>query len=106
MGQRKINDQSIKNFCLGYAPNGWDTLIKIGKDRSISTTLLEKTGLVFAGKEKEHYYDRFRNRLMFPIVDARKRVIGFGGRTLDNTLPKYLNSPETVLLTKAASFMV
>ncbi len=100
--QRKINDQSIKNFCLGYAPNGWDTLIKIGKDRSISTTLLEKTGLVLPGKEKEHYYDRFRNRLMFPIVDARKRVIGFGGRTLDNTLPKYLNSPETVLFNKSS----
>ena len=102
LGQRKINEQSIKNFCLGYAPSGWDTLIKIGKDRSISTAQMEKTGLILPGKEKEHYYDRFRNRLMFPIVDARKRVIGFGGRTLDNSLPKYLNSPETVLFNKSS----
>ncbi len=98
--KRQINDQSIKNFCLGYAPNSWDTLLKICKERNVSTKLLEKTGLVIPKKEGNDYYDRFRNRLMFPIVDARKQVVGFGGRALDDSLPKYLNSPETLLFNK------
>lgn len=99
--KRQINDQSIKNFCLGYAPNSWDTLIKIGNERNISSKLLEKAGLTIPKKEGTGYYDRFRNRLMFPIFDARRQVIGFGGRALDDSLPKYLNSPETVLFNKS-----
>jgi len=100
--KRQINDQSIKNFCLGYAPNSWDTLLKVCKERNVSTKLLEKTGLVIPKKEGNDYYDRFRNRLMFPIVDARKQVVGFGGRALDDSLPKYLNSPETLLFNKGS----
>ena len=120
--QRKINDQSMKRFCLGYAPNSWDALIKLCKERKISNELLEKAGLVIPRKEDNNreqsvssdkttptlpkkegngYYDRFRNRLMFPIFDARKQVIGFGGRALDDALPKYLNSPETILFNKS-----
>ncbi|WKZ19900.1 MAG: DNA primase [Candidatus Jettenia sp. CY-1] len=98
--QRHINNQSIKTFCLGYAPNSWDALIKICKERNISNKLLEKVGLVVK-KEEDRYYDRFRNRLIFPILDVKKQVIGFGGRTLDDTTPKYLNSPETVLFNKS-----
>ncbi|MCK6468854.1 MAG: DNA primase [Candidatus Brocadia sinica] len=99
--KRQINDQSIKNFCLGYAPDSWDTLIKICNERNISNKLLEKAGLIIPKKDRNSYYDRFRNRLMFPIFDARKQVIGFGGRALDDSLPKYLNSPETVLFNKS-----
>jgi len=99
--KRQINDQSIKNFCLGYAPDSWDTLIKTCNERNISNNLLEKTGLIIPKRDGNAYYDRFRNRLMFPIFDARKQVIGFGGRALDDSLPKYLNSPETVLFNKS-----
>ncbi|HHT9137779.1 MAG TPA: DNA primase [Candidatus Wunengus sp. YC60] len=99
--KRQINDQSIKNFCLGYAPNSWDALLKICKERNVSTEPLEKVGLIIPKKEGNGYYDRFRNRLMFPISDARKQVVGFGGRSLDDSLPKYLNSPETVLFNKS-----
>lgn len=99
--KRQINDQSIKNFCLGYAPNSWDALLKTCKERNIPTELLEKVGLIIPKKEGNGYYDRFRNRLMFPILDARKQVVGFGGRSLDDSLPKYLNSPETVLFNKS-----
>lgn len=99
--KRQINDQSIKNFCLGYSPNSWDALLKTCKERNIPTELLEKVGLIIPKKEGNGYYDRFRNRLMFPILDARKQVVGFGGRSLDDSLPKYLNSPETVLFNKS-----
>lgn len=100
--RRRINDQSIKKFCLGYAPNSWDALIKACKERNISHELLEKAGLIIPKKESSGYYDRFRNRLMFPIFDVRKQVIGFGGRALDDSLPKYLNSPETILFNKSS----
>lgn len=99
--KRHINDQSIKSFCLGYAPNNWDSFIKVCNGRKVSKNLLEKTGLIISKKEGHGYYDRFRNRLMFPIADARKNIVGFGGRALDNSLPKYLNSPETLLFNKS-----
>ncbi|MEP9411682.1 MAG: DNA primase [Candidatus Brocadia sp.] len=99
--KRRINEQSVKNFCLGYAPDSWDTLMRVCKERNITENLLEKAGLAIPKKEGNGYYDRFRNRLMFPIFDARKQVIGFGGRVLDDALPKYLNSPETVIFNKS-----
>ncbi len=101
LGKRQINDQSIKNFCIGYAPGSWNTLIRVCKERNIPSSLLEKAGLVIPKRDGNTYYDRFRNRLMFPILDARKQTIGFGGRVLDDSLPKYLNSPETVLFNKS-----
>ncbi|MDQ1273194.1 MAG: primase [Planctomycetota bacterium] len=99
--KRQINDQSIKNFCIGYAPDSWNTLIRVCKERNIPSNLLEKAGLVIPKRDGNTYYDRFRNRLMFPILDTRKQTIGFGGRVLDDSLPKYLNSPETVLFSKS-----
>ena len=89
--KRQINDQSIKNFCIGYAPDSWNTLIRVCKERNIPSSLLEKAGLVIPKRDGNTYYDRFRNRLMFPILDTRKQTIGFGGRVLDDSLPKYLN---------------
>lgn len=99
--QRQINNQSIKAFNLGYAPNGWDMLIKACKEHNISNQLLEKAGLAISKKEGHGYYDRFRSRLMFPILNTRKQIVGFGGRVLDDTHPKYLNSPETILFNKS-----
>ncbi len=99
--KRKINDRSVKNFCLGYAPAEWDSLVKMCKGGNVSMYQLQQAGLIIQKRERDSYYDRFRDRLIFPILDVRKQVVGFGGRALDNSLPKYLNSPETVLFNKS-----
>lgn len=99
--KRKINDQSAKNFCLGYAPAEWDSLVKMCKGGNVSMYQLQQAGLIIQKRESDSYYDRFRDRLIFPILDVRKQVVGFGGRALDESLPKYLNSPETVLFNKS-----
>ncbi|MBM4055365.1 MAG: DNA primase [Planctomycetes bacterium] len=99
--KRKINSQSVKNFCMGYAPAEWDSLIKACKGKHVSINQLQETGLIIQKGDGASYYDRFRDRLIFPIVDVRKQVVGFGGRSLDDSLPKYLNSPETVLFNKS-----
>lgn len=91
---RGVSGEIARDFCLGYAPNAWDALL----------TRFDRQPLVEAGmliqKEDGKAYDRFRGRLMFPIRNKRKQVIGFGGRVLDNSLPKYLNSPETAIFSK------
>jgi len=91
---RGVSDASIRNFKLGYAPNDWRFLA--GK---FDPEALSKAGLI-VDKEAGSGYDRFRDRLVFPIRDKRARIIGFGGRVLDDSLPKYLNSPETALFHK------
>ena len=69
----------------------------------MATALVEKSGLILPKKDKRGYYDRFRDRIIFPILDINKEVIGFGGRVLDDSLPKYLNSPETPVYNKSRS---
>ena len=101
--QRGISQKTIDDFKLGYAPDGWDRLLNYFDSRRISPTLIEKAGLIVPRKNKNGYYDRFRNRIMFPIIDASMQVIGFGGRVLDDSLPKYLNSPETPVYNKGRS---
>jgi len=96
---RGIKNQTIKEFHLGLATSGWDNLINFLRSKNISLALMEKAGLVLP-KESGGYYDRFRNRIIFPISDIRNRVIGFGARVMDNSLPKYINSPETFVYTK------
>jgi DNA primase len=91
---RQVSGEIAKNFFLGYAPNRWDAL----SARFDQKSLIDAGMLVV--KDDGKVYDRFRGRLMFPIRDRRKRVIGFGGRVLDDSLPKYLNSPETVVFSK------
>jgi DNA primase len=95
--------QTIDDFKLGYARDGWDYLLNYFSKKRVSPALLEKSGLVLPKKNNRGYYDRFRNRIMFPIFDASLQVIGFGGRVLDDSLPKYLNSPETVVYNKRRS---
>lgn len=100
---RGLNLETIKKFRLGYASNQWDGLLKAFQKRGIKAEDLNKVGLVVAKAENKGYYDRFRHRLIFPILDIRGKVLGFGGRVLDNSLPKYLNSPETVIYSKSKS---
>ncbi|WP_286680257.1 DNA primase [Tepidanaerobacter sp. EBM-49] len=98
--KRGIRDETIEKFCIGYAPKSWNSLIKFYKSKGISAEALEKIGLAIPRKDKKGFYDRFRNRIIFPIEDITRNIIGFGGRALDESLPKYLNSPETPLFSK------
>lgn len=96
---RKMNGRIAEEFYLGYAPEGWDRLVSFVAREKVPLPLLEQSGLVIK-KEKGGHYDRFRNRLIFPIFDEQKRVIAFGGRALGEETPKYLNSPESAIFNK------
>ena len=97
---RGISEQTVQTLKIGYAPNSWDSLLKHFEAKGVSTELLLKNGLIVPGQKREGFYDRFRGRLMFPIFNLTGKVIAFGGRTLFNAEPKYLNSPETPLYSK------
>ncbi|MBW1758843.1 MAG: DNA primase [Deltaproteobacteria bacterium] len=106
--KRGMAEDIINGFNLGYAPVGWDNLVNFFSKKRIPEVLVEKSGLIVA-RNKNHtqrkngFYDRFRDRIIFPVFDVSMRVIGFGGRVLDDSLPKYLNSPETPLYNKSRS---
>ncbi|MBD2282813.1 DNA primase [Anabaena cylindrica FACHB-170] len=101
LSDRQFNEVTIQQFGLGYAPAGWETLHRyLVEDKHYPVHLVEKAGLIKPRKEGAGYYDVFRDRLMIPIRDIQGRVIGFGGRTLTDEQPKYLNSPETELFNK------
>ena len=96
-----MTDSTIEQFGLGYAPAGWDltlsALTKAGckiEDLALAGLAVPREQSSQTGQTAPGYYDRFRGRLMFPIRDLQKRVIGFGGRILDDGQPKYLNSPR------------
>lgn len=96
---RGLTGAMAKTFGIGFAPNGWDGVLKeLGKSPETEKALI-LSGLVIR-KDATRCYDRFRDRIMFPIRDRRGRVIGFGGRVLDQSEPKYLNSPETPVFSK------
>ena len=98
---RKLNQATIQQFQLGYAPGGWETLYGyLVEQKHYPVALVEQAGLIVPRKTGDGYYDRFRDRLMIPILDLQGRVIAFGGRTLSDEQPKYLNSPETELFDK------
>lgn len=101
--KRGIGEDTITIFNLGFAPAGWDSLLNYFSKKNISHELVEKSGLIIKRKSKNGYYDRFRNRIIFPIFDVSKQVLGFGGRVMDDSLPKYLNSPETSVYNKSRS---
>jgi DNA primase len=96
--KRGISEKTLEGFKLGYAPEAWDGLYQALKG-NFSDAILEKTGLVIS-KKNGGFYDRFRNRIIFPIVDGRGLCVAFGGRVMDESLPKYLNSPETEIYVK------
>jgi DNA primase len=98
---RSFSDETIQSFQLGYSPAGWETLSNyLIEQKQFPPKAIESAGLIIPRKDGNSYYDRFRDRLMIPIRDLRGRVIGFGGRTLSDEQPKYLNSPETELFDK------
>ena len=96
---RGIDGQLAAEFELGYAPPGWENLISALGGSSAALLRLAKTGMVIS-RDNGGYYDRFRERIIFPIRDVRGRAIGMGGRVLDDSTPKYLNSPETPIFHK------
>jgi DNA primase len=98
--KRGLTVQTIKKFGIGYASEEWDGLLNHLRSRNFNQEdLLIKSGLFKKGKNGQ-FYDLFRHRLMFPIMDVMGRVIAFGGRVLDDSLPKYINSPETPIYVK------
>ncbi|WP_195979930.1 DNA primase [Clostridium butyricum] len=101
--KRGIREEVIKRFGLGYAQDRWHDLIMYLKKKGFNENLLLEAGLILKSEKKGNTYDRFRNRVMFPVFDVRGKVIGFGGRVLDDSKPKYLNSPETVVFHKGTN---
>ena len=99
---RGLTPQTIKHFGLGYAPDSWDSLIKHMRSKSFSVNELYEADLVKKStKNGERFYDNFRNRMMTPIIDIRGNVIGFGGRVLDDSKPKYVNTADTLVYKKS-----
>ncbi len=101
MERRRIGPATAKNFGLGYAPDTWDSLEKAMRAKGYSDFEMFDAGLVRRGKTGSSFYDTFRNRLMFPVIDVRGNVIGFSGRILGDGEPKYMNSPETLVFNKS-----
>ncbi len=97
---RHLSDETMKKFGLGYAGPYSDALYRYLKKQGISDQLLKESGLMQVN-EKQGMYDKFWNRVMFPIMDVNNKVIGFGGRVMGDAKPKYLNSPETVIFDKS-----
>ena len=95
---RGMSKGTLTRFGIGFAPDSWDSLCKAMRAKGYTDEELQASGLV--SEKNDRIFDRFRNRLMFPIIDVRGNVIGFGGRVMDNSTPKYLNSPETEIFNK------
>ena len=98
--KRGLSPRTLTSFGLGFAPNGWDGLITELAGQGYDKRDLLDAGLAVSNKDGR-VYDRFRNRVMFPIIDVRGNVIGFGGRVMDDSTPKYLNSPDTPVYNKS-----
>ncbi len=96
---RGLKPNTIKKFGLGYAPNEWDTLLKYLKEKGFSISDMIDANVIKKSKNN-HYYDTFKNRVMTPIIDVRGNVIAFGGRVLDDSKPKYINTADTLVYKK------
>ncbi len=99
LSARGINSKTLEEFKIGYAPENWDSFKKYCMRRKISLQLAEKAGLLISGEKGS--YDRFRKRIIFPVFNEKGNVVAFGGRVMDKSLPKYINSPETPVYTKS-----
>ncbi|HIE17528.1 MAG TPA: DNA primase [Dehalococcoidia bacterium] len=102
LDQRQLSSQTIKNFQLGYSPAGWETIKQYLKVKGYKETEIIAAGLLVE-RDDGGSYDRFRNRLMFPIRNVQGRVQGFGARVLDDSSPKYINSPQTLVFDKSST---
>jgi DNA primase len=101
LAKRKVKPETIEDFRLGFSPDAWEPLKNYLLGKSYQEEELVEAGLIVE-KEEGGSYDRFRNRLMFPICDIQDRVTGFGARILDDSLPKYINSPQTTIFDKSS----
>lgn len=99
--KRGLDNQTIKYWRIGYAPSGWDNLYKGFANNPDKVKLLQDVGLIVHNEQRDSFYDAMRDRVIFPIRDNRGRVIAFGGRVLDDSKPKYLNSPESPIFHKS-----
>lgn len=106
LARRQVSPEAVQLFRLGYAPDAWDDTVNWARSKGYDWALMEQAGLVVRAEGRDHYYDRFRGRLMFPICDEQGRVIAFSGRVLsgDEKVAKYVNSPETPIFTKSRVF--
>ena len=104
--KRGVSEEAVKLFRLGCAPDLWDDTVNWARSKGHALPLVEQAGLVLRKQDSDHYYDRFRGRLIFPICDEQGRVIAFSGRILagDEKTAKYVNSPETPIFTKSKVF--
>lgn len=98
---RELSDETIKSFGLGFAPDAWNELQNSMKSKNFKESDLVEVGLLSKNQEKNKVYDRFRNRIIFPIMNQKGQVVGFGGRVMDDSLPKYLNSSESIVFNKS-----
>jgi DNA primase len=106
LAKRGVAAEAVKMFRLGAAPDLWDDTVNWARSKGYDLPLVEKAGLILRKENSDHYYDRFRGRLMFPICDEQGRAVGFSGRVLsgDEKTAKYVNSPETPIFTKSRVF--
>ena len=106
LSKRGVSAEAIQLFRLGYAPDLWDDTVNWAKSKGHDLALMEQGGLILRKEGGDHFYDRFRGRLIFPICDEQGRVVGFSGRILsgDEKTAKYVNSPETPIFTKSRIF--
>ncbi|MGO8765218.1 MAG: DNA primase [Limisphaerales bacterium] len=106
LARRGVSAEAIKLFRLGAAPESWDDTVNWARSKGYDSELVEKAGLILRKEGGDHFYDRFRGRLIFPICDEQGRVVGFSGRVLagEEKTAKYVNSPETPIFTKSKIF--
>ncbi len=100
LASRGISEEVQKTFHIGFSPDKWDALLNLLKEKGSDDKLIEQSGLVSVNEEKERVFDRFRGRIMFPVLDVDGKPIAFGARAMGDDQPKYLNSPETPAYTK------
>ncbi|MFH2091084.1 MAG: DNA primase [Pseudomonadota bacterium] len=99
--KRGLSDDIIQEFKIGFSSDSWDSIVRAFKEFKVSKASAVQSGLILKRPNKDGYYDRFRNRIMFPIFDVNMQVAGFGGRVMDDSMPKYMNSPETQVYNKS-----
>ena len=101
ISNRQLSNDTVEKYEIGYALNSWDALFNyLSKEKKYTHELIIASGLFIPRENQQGYYDRFRNRIIFPIFNENNKVIGFGGRTLNNDEVKYINSPETIIFNK------
>ncbi len=101
--KRAIKPEMVRMFKIGYAPEGWNNLVNFFIKKRMPLHTIEKAGLIVGRGKKSGFYDRFRSRIIFPIFNLNADIIGFGGRVMNDDMPKYMNSPETLIYNKSGS---